>query len=381
MKKALVALALLVLGGLGFAQGDRLKACFIYVGPVGDFGWTHAHDVARKATEKALPWLETKYVESVPEAQAEPVVDKLVQEGCKVIFATSFGYMDGMVNAAKKYPDVIFGHATGYKRAPNLMTYEEDFSELYYLCGIIAGALSKSGKGGYVGAFPIPEVKRHIGAYALGMREVNPNATVQVNWINSWFDPAKATEATNALIAQGSDVFAFTEDSPATIQAAAKKGLPGFGHYTPMKSVSPKTVPSGQIVHWEKIYIDFLTKVHNGTYTAKNLQDVDYWWMLKEGGVELGSDYGEPINPAFIPALKAKKVTDRLTGKQTTVYDLVMSRLALMKAGKFTPYTGPLKDRNGVERIPAGQKYGPKELASLEWAAPGVVGEWANEPK
>ena len=214
MKKALVALALLVLGGLGFAQGDRLKACFIYVGPVGDFGWTHAHDVARKATEKALPWLETKYVESVPEAQAEPVVDKLVQEGCKVIFATSFGYMDGMVNAAKKYPDVIFGHATGYKRAPNLMTYEEDFSELYYLCGIIAGALSKSGKGGYVGAFPIPEVKRHIGAYALGMREVNPNATVQVNWINSWFDPAKATEATNALIAQGSDVFAFTEDSP-----------------------------------------------------------------------------------------------------------------------------------------------------------------------
>ncbi|WP_027881161.1 BMP family ABC transporter substrate-binding protein [Meiothermus rufus] len=386
MKKTLFLLLAVWVVGFGLAQ-DKLKACWIYVGPIGDYGWSHAHDVGRKEAMKALPWLETAYVESVPEAQVEPTIDKLVSEGCKVIFATSFGYMDGVLNAAKKYPEVLFGHATGYKRAPNVMTYLAEFNEVYYLNGLIAGALTKSGKVGYVAAFPIPEVKRHISAFALGVREVNPRATINVRWINAWFDPAKATEATNALMAQGNDVFAFTEDTPAVIQAAAKRNLPAFGHYSPMQKFSPKTVPSGQLVRWEKIYIDFLSKVRNGTYTNRNLDKVDYWWLLKEGAVELGGEFGVPINPAFVPALKAKRVTDKLTGKQTTVYDLVMARYEAMKAGKFSPFTGPIRDRNGILRVPAGQVYpiysdkpGANQ-ASMEWAAPGIVGQWPNEPK
>lgn len=392
MKKLLAALTLAALGAVGFvgvntlqqpalAQANKLKACFIYVGPVGDYGWTHAHDLGRAATVKALPWLETQIVESVPEADVEPTIDKLVSEGCKVIFATSFGYGDGVLNAAKKHPTIIFGHATGYKRAPNVMTYLADFTDVYYLNGLVAGALSKSGKAGYVAAFPIPEVKRHIGAFTLGMREINPKATVNVTWINAWFDPAKATEATNALMAQGADVFAFSEDTPATIQAAAKRGFPGFGHYSSMAKSSPKTIPSGQIAYWDKIYIDFLTKVRNGTYTAKNLQNVDYWWVMKEGATYMGYDYGVPINPVFVPALKAKVVTDKLTGKRTNAYDLVMSRVAAIKAGRYSAFTGPIKDRNGKLQVPAGKSLTIPQLASLEFAVEGIVGQWANEPK
>lgn len=230
---------LLVALGLVLAQGEKLKACFIYVGPVGDAGWTYAHDLGRKKAEAALPWLETRYVESVPEAQALPVIDRLVREGCRVIFATSFGYGEAVLEAAKKYPDVLFAHATGVRRAPNVATYMADFYQVYYLNGLAAGALSKTGKVGYVAAYPIPEVKRHINAFALGVRAVNPKAQVLVRWINAWYDPAKAREATEALLAQGADVFAFTEDSPTVVQTAARKGAYSFGHYTPMLKFAP----------------------------------------------------------------------------------------------------------------------------------------------
>lgn len=165
--RRILGLLLLALG-LAWAQGDKLKACFIYVGPIGDAGWTYAHDQGRKKAEAALPWLETRYVESVPEAQALPVIDRFVREGCQVIFATSFGYMEAVLEGAKKYPNVIFAHATGVKRAPNVATYMADFYQVYYLNGLAAGALSKTGKVGYVAAFPIPEVKRHINAFTLG---------------------------------------------------------------------------------------------------------------------------------------------------------------------------------------------------------------------
>ncbi len=372
-----------VLASLGFAQTEKLKACFIYVGPVGDYGWTNAHDEGRRLAEKALPWLETKFVESVPEAQAGPFIDKFVQEGCKVIFTTSFGFMDGTLEAAKKYPDVIFAHASGFKRAPNMATYMADFYQIYYLNGLVAGALTKSDKIGYVGAFPIPELKRHISAFALGIREVNPQASVNVKWINAWYDPAKASEATEALIAEGNDIFAFTEDSPSVIQTAAKKKLMSFSHYSPMHKFAPDYVVSGQLVHWDKIYIDFLTKVHNGTYTNKNLEKVDYWWLLGEKAVEMGGQAGMPINPKYIPALKAKMVKDRLTGKTVSVYDLVMSRWKAMAQAKptFDPFTGPIKDRNGVVRVAPGKIMSIGELNSMEWAAPGIVGAWPNEPK
>ncbi|MDR7438473.1 MAG: BMP family ABC transporter substrate-binding protein [Armatimonadota bacterium] len=385
MRRLIWVLAVLLAIGLaagGAAQQRKLRAGWIYVGPIGDYGWTHAHDVGRRIAEKTLPWLETTYVEKVPEGQVEAFIDRLIRGGARVIFTTSFGYMDGTLSAAKRHPDIIFAHASGFKRAPNVATYMADFYQVYYLNGLMAGALTRTGKIGYVGAFPIPEVKRHISAFALGVRAVNPRATVHVRWIYEWFNPAAAKEATEALIAEGADVFAFTEDSPTVVQVAAQKGLPSFGHYSPMYRFAPRHVVSGQLVHWEKIYIDFLRKVYNGTYTPRNLQNVDYWWLLAEGAVELGAQPGMPINPVFQPRLKAVRV--RVPGIGTiSVYDLVFRRLREMSQSPpaYDPFTGPIYDRNGRLRVSAGRRMTVQELITMEWAAPGIVGPWPKEPK
>lgn len=305
----------------------------------------------------------------------------MVQQGAKVIFTTSFGYMDGTLEAAKRYPDVIFAHATGFKRGPNLATYHADFYQVYYLNGLIAGALSKSGRIGYVAAFPIPEVKRHISAFAIGAREVNPKAEVHVCWINAWFNPAAAKEAAEALIADGADVFAFTEDTPTVIQVAAKRQFPSFAHYSPMHQFAPDYVVSGQLVHWEKIYLDFLGKVHDGTYTAKNLAEVDYWSLLSDQSVSLGAKSGMPINPVYKEALSAVVVKDAELG-EVSVYDLVGKRMAQMAQATpaFDPFTGPLKDRKGKLRVADGKRMAQPELISMEWAAMGIAGPWPNEP-
>ncbi len=379
---ALAVVAVLIVGGgtVGLAQ-QKLKTGFIYVGPIGDYGWTNAHDQARKIAEKTFPWLETIFVESVPEAQVEPFLDKMVQQGAKVIFTTSFGFMDGTLSAAKRYPDIIFAHASGFKRAPNLATYMADFYQVYYLNGLMAAALTKTGKIGYVGAFPIPELKRHISAFALGVRAVNPKAEVHVRWLFEWFTPAKAKEATEALIADGADVFAFTEDSPTVVQVAGQHALPSFSHYSPMFKFDPKHVVSGQLVHWDKIYNDFLSKVHSGQYTSKNLQNVDYWWLLPEAAVELGGQPGMPINPEYKAKLQTVKVQAAGLGK-LSVYDLVLKRLAQMTDPKMTfdPFQGPVYDRKKVLRVPPGKRMTEQELTSMEWAAPGIVGPWGKEP-
>jgi simple sugar transport system substrate-binding protein len=371
---------LLVFIPSGSAQ-QKLKIGFIYVGPIGDYGWTHAHDVARQIVAQKLP-VDTLKVESVPEGGVEPFIDRLVSQGAQVIFTTSFGFMDGTLAAAKKYPKVIFAHASGFKRNPNMATYMADFYQVYYLNGLMAGALTKTNKVAYIGAFPIPEVKRHLDAWALGVRAVNPAATIQVRWISDWFNPAKAKEATQALIAEGADVFAFTEDSPTVVQEAGKKNLLSFGHYSPMYKYAPDTIVSGELVHWETIYLDFLRKVQAGTYTADNLQNVDYWWLLAEKAVEVGTKPGMMINPKFVDQLKAVQVKTPDLGTRS-VYDLIQRRLAQMSASpvKFDPFTGPLKDRNGVVRVKAGYTMNEGDLTSMEWAAPGVVGPWPNEPK
>ena len=388
MKKTILAALPVTLALLGTAtspaaqaqQTAKLKACFIYVGPVGDIGWSYAHDEARKKTEKALPWLETKYVESVPEGQATPVIDRLVKDNCKVIFTTSFGFMDQTLDAAKKYPNVIFAHASGFKRAPNMATYMADFYQIYYLNGMMAAAVSKTDKLGYVAAFPVPELKRHISAFALGARAVNPKATVSVKWINAWFDPNKAREAAESLISEGAGALAFTEDTATVVQTAAARKIQSFAHYSPMYKFAPDYVVSGQIVHWEKIYIDFLTKVRTGTYNTKNLQKVDYWNLLRGGSVELGAQDGMAINPKWVPALKAKSMT--VNGKKTTVYDRVMAlKTDMEKGGKFDPFTGPIKDRNGILRVPAGKVATVAELNNMAWVVPGVTGQIADEPK
>ncbi|MEZ0393700.1 MAG: BMP family ABC transporter substrate-binding protein, partial [Desulfurococcaceae archaeon] len=276
-----------------------IKAAWIYVGPVGDMGWSYMHDIGRRYVQNLFKdWLETTYVESVAEAQLVSTVDSLVAQGYNVIFTTSFEFMDATITAAKKYPEVMFFHCSGYKRAPNVGTYFADLYQIYYLNGLMAGALTKTGQLGYVGGYLIPEVIRHINAFAIGAKEVGEqlgkNITVHVIELGAWYNPTAAKQAADTLHTQYNvDVFAFTEDSSAVVEYAQANGLMAFSHYGPMLKYGPDAVVSGQLVRWEVIYEDILIKVKAGVYTPYNLQNVDYWWMLNSGAVDLGCD----INP------------------------------------------------------------------------------------
>jgi basic membrane protein A and related proteins len=370
------------------AAMENLKACFIYVGPIGDVGWTAAHDVGRLYVDEKYDWLETAYAESVPEADSERFIDRfVVEENCDVVFTTSFGFMDATLAAAEKYPDNYFFHVSGYKRAPNMGTIMADFYQLYYLNGLMAGALTESDKVGYVAAHPIPELVRHINAFTLGVKETNPEATVEVSWIFEWYDPATARESAEALISNGVDVLAFTEDTATVVQVAEEYTENGedvyvFGHYNPMAQFGPNSLVSGQLVDWGVLYEDVLTKIYLGIYTTKNLDTVDYWALLNPGlnmgapaAVELGGDFDNPINPVFDDALKAVMVDDDLLG-EISVYDLVFARIGQMKdpAILFDPFTGPINNQEGVLTIQPNQRLTVLELNTIDWFVEGVIG-------
>ncbi len=384
IKRLLVmCFCLTLVSGIAFAKEKRLKekrlkAGFIYVGPVGDYGWSHAHDEGRKFAAKQLPWLDTVYIESVTEADAPRIIDRLVQqEKCDVIFTTSFGYMDATIAAGEKYPDTIFMHCSGFKRSKNVGTYFGDLYQMYYLNGLMAGALTKTDKAGYVAAYPIPELVRHINAYALGIKAVNPKATVDVRWTYAWYGPDKAKEAAESLIAEGCDALAFTEDTPSVIEVGeehCKKGtqIYTFSHYSPMQQYGVDSVVSGQLMNWGGIYVKILKDIHNGTWAK---QDKDIWWLAKEHAVLLGASPGQIINPKFIDDLKAVKVTTPDFGK-ISVYDLVLKRYAEMQKGTkfFDPYEGPIKDNKGKLRIKKGQKASRKELLNIMYYVDNVKG-------
>jgi len=357
-------------------KAAKYKAGFIYVGPIGDYGWTHAHDQGRKYVEDEFPWLETVYVESVDKSDAPAVIDRLFdEEKCDVVFTTSFDFMDATAEAAKRHTDKILMHCSGYERDKNLGTYFADFYQIYYLNGLMAGALTKSNELGYVGAFPIPEVVRHINAFAIGAKEVNPEAKVHVRWIYKWYGPDEATEAANALIGQGVDCLAFTEDSPTIVQVAEEKTNAGtpvyvFSHYSPMQDYGPNSCVSGQLVHWEKLYEEIVMRLYTGTWDNRA-----YNYLLADGGVELGAKFGVPINPKFVSALKAKMVDDPILGK-ISVYDLVMKRLEQMKQVNvaFDPFTGPISDQNKVQRLQPGERATIDMLWNIDWFVDNVVG-------
>ncbi len=376
----MLALLVMVLGTVAVAQ-DGLTAAFIYVGPIGDYGWSHAHNEARLAAEAAYPWLDTLYVESVAEGEVETYIEYMIDSGADVVFTTSFGFMDGTLAMAQLYPDVIFAHCSGFMRAPNVATYMADFYQIYYINGLMAGALTESDKVGYVAAFPIPELKRHIGAFARGVREVNPEATVHVRWTYAWYDPAAAKEATEALIAEGCDVFAFTEDSPTVVQVAAEYGLPSFAHYSPMYEFAPDHVVSGHLVDWGVIYIDFLGKVYDGTYNNTNLAHVDYWWLLAQQAVVMGAEPGMPLNPKFEEELRSH-IIDHPDFGEISVYDLAFLRHAQFgdPGVTFDPFEGPVYDRQGNLRVPEGLWMSYESLTTMEWAVEGIVGPWPGEP-
>lgn len=347
----------------------KIKAAWIYVGPVGDMGWSYMHDIGRRVVAELFKeWLETTYVESVAEAQLLSTIDRLVSEGYNVIFTTSFEFMDQTIEAAKKYPNVIFFHCSGYKRAPNVGTYFADLYQVYYLNGLIAGALTKTGHIGYVAAHLIPEVVRHINAFAIGAKEVGEqlgkNITIHVIKIGEWYNPAAARQAADTLYTHYNvDVLAFTEDSTAVVEYAQEKGLYVFSHYGPMLAYGRDSVVSGQLVRWEYIYADILLKIKSGVYTPYNLQDVDYWWLLNSGAVELGADINRDgtitvINPKYEQTLKEVLVIDKLTGETISIYDLVMRRYHQMKSGLITVH---------LDTSAIGHKYTNTSSLTINW--------------
>jgi simple sugar transport system substrate-binding protein len=326
MKRFLsMALAAAALGLLPNASSaaEKLKVGFIYVGPVGDYGWTHQHDVARRAIEKALgDQVETTYVESVPEADSERAIEQLARTGHKLIFTTSFGFMEPTLKVARKYPKVFFEHATGFKRTPNVATYGAKFHEGRYIIGRIAGKMSKSGIIGYVGAYPIPEVIAGINAYFLGARSVNPDIKIKVVFANTWYDPGKEADAAKALLDQGVDILAQHTDSPAPLQAAEARGKFGFGQASDMDQFAPKAQLTAIIDHWDEYYISRIKAVLDGTWKSG-----DTW-----GGLAAGMVHMAPFKnmPADVAALAQQTEDD-------------------IKSGKLNPFQCPIYRQDGSE--------------------------------
>ena len=286
MKKIILAVTAALLAGAasiyGATAAEKLKVGFIYLGPIGDLGWTYQHDLARLAMIKEFgDKVETTYLENVSEGpDSERSIEQLARAGNKLIFTTSFGYMEPTLKVAKKYPNVHFEHATGYKRDKNLATYSGKFYEGRYIQGVIAGKMSKSGTLGYIGSFPIPEVISGINATILGAQTVNPNIKVKIIWANTWFDPGKEADAAKALIDQGADIIMQHTDSPAAMQIAAERGKLAFGQDSEMIKFGPKTQLTSIMNNWAPYYISRVKAELDGTWKSE-----DTWHGLKEGMV------------------------------------------------------------------------------------------------
>jgi basic membrane protein A len=337
------------LQGQEVAAAEKFKVGFIYVGPPGDAGWTYAHDQGRKYLEKHLPNVQTMYVESVPEgADAERVLTDLAEKGCKVIFGTSFGYMDSMVKVAARYPNVVFMHCSGYKTAKNLGTYMDRDYEGRYLGGIAAAKYMKGDLVGYVAAFPIPEVIRCINAFTLGAQSVNPKIRVKVVWTNTWYDPAAEKAAAISLINAGAGLITMNQDTPAAMQAAEEKGLYGVANDSDMRAMAPKAVLTGQIAVWGPYYVKVVKAVMNKTWKSSQ-----YWGGLKDGIVDI-SPYGSMVT------VDVKKLVEQ-------------KRKVLLK-DDWAVFAGPLKDQSGTIRVKAGQKMTDAEMLSFDWFVQGIEG-------
>lgn len=338
------------------AQDAVLKAAWVYVGPVSDDGWTAAHDAGRKAVaEKFGSKVETTYAESVPEtpADAERVIRDFAQKGNKLIFTTSFGYMDPTFNVAKDFPDTVFIHISGYKTAKNMGTGMGKIEEPRYVTGLIAGKMTKSNKLGYVAAFPIPECIRGINAFTLGVRKVNPAATVQVVWTSTWFDPPTERAAAEALLDGGVDVTAQHQDSPATLQAAEARGAYGVGYDSPdMSKQAPKAALTAPIFIWAPFYEQTVQAVLDGTW-----QTSAYWGGWQDGAVDI-APIGDMV-PDDVKALAQAEI-DKFKAGQETV---------------FTVFTGPINDQSGAEKVPAGTALTKDDLWSMMWFVEGVLGD------
>lgn len=329
---------------------DPFKVGFVYVGPVGDHGWTYRHDIGRQAIEAEFgDKVATTFVESVPEgADAERVIRKLASTGHNLIFTTSFGYMNPTVKVAKAFPDVKFEHATGYKRADNVSTYSARFYEGRAVLGTMAGMMTKTNVIGYVASFPIPEVVRGINSFAIAMRKVNPDATIKVVWVNSWYDPGKEADAAKALIDQGADMITQHTDSPAPLQVAQERGVLGFGQASDMSAFAPEAQLTSIIDDWDKYYVERTRAAMEGTWKSEDV------WAGIDSGMVAFPEYG-PMVPEDVKAAA----------------DVIKEGIV---DGSFHPFQGPIKDQNGMVVAEEGTIIDDGVLLGMDFYVEGVQG-------
>ena len=332
-------------------KAEPLKIAFAYVGPVGDGGWTFAHDNARKAVEKEFgDKIVTSFVENVPEsADAERVIRDMATQGNKVIFGTTFGYMETMLKLAPEFKDVKFEHATGYKTADNMRTYDSRTYEGAYMAGLIAGKMSKTGTLGVVASVPIPEVIRNINSFTLGAQTSNPKIKTKVVWVNEWFNPPKETEAATSLINGGADVLFQNTDSPAVLKTAQDKGKRAFGWDSDMTAYGPKAHLASAVINWTPYYIKATKDALEGTWTTGGV-----WWGVKEGAIDIVSIAED------VPAETKAKVDEVKAG---------------LKAGTFSIWKGPLVDNTGKTLLKEGEVADDKFLSGVMFYVKGVEGK------
>ncbi|KWT97060.1 MULTISPECIES: BMP family ABC transporter substrate-binding protein [unclassified Variovorax] len=333
------------------APAAPLNVAFAYVGPVGDGGWSFAHDNARKAIEKEFGGkIKTTFVESVPEsADAERVFRDMVGQGNKLIFGTTFGYMEPMLKVANDNKEVKFEHATGYKTAENMRTYDSRTYEGAYMAGIIAGSMTKSNTLGVVGSVPIPEVLRNINSFTMGAQSVNPKITTKVVWVNEWFSPPKETEAATALINGGADVLFQNTDSPAVLKTAQEKGKRAFGWDSDMTAYGPKAHLASAIINWTPYYTKAVQDALDGKWATGQT-----WWGVKEGAIDIVSIAED------VPAEAKAKVEEVKKG---------------LKDGSFSIWKGPIVGQDGKELVAAGAAADDKFLSGVNFYVKGVEGK------
>ena len=329
---------------------DPLKVGFVYIGPVGDFGWTYQHDVARKAAADHYgDKIRTTFVENVADGpDSEKVMNDLANSGHKLIFATSFGYMNYVVNSARKHPAVFYEHATGYKRGANISDYNIRFYQGRYVQGVIAGKLSKAGLAGYVGSVPVPEVIQGVNAFMLGMQSVNPKARMKVVLINAWYDPPKEADAAKALIDQGCDIITQHTDSPAPLQAAAGRGIKGFGQSTDMAKFASGSQLSASIDNWAPYYIRRIGDVLEGSWKS-----TDTWGGFDSGMLAMAPFANMPEDVAA----------------------LADATIAGINSGKNRIFAGPIEDQSGAVKVADGKAMDDDALFHMQWLARGVDGK------
>ncbi|PZX16197.1 nucleoside-binding protein [Palleronia aestuarii] len=347
--------ALALTGGFAAAQDEPTKVGFVFVGPIGDGGWTYEHNQARLAVEEEYgDAVETVFQESVPEgADAERVLTQMALSGADLIFTTSFGYMDPTINVAQRFPDVKFEHATGYKTAPNVSTYSARFYEGRAVQGLIAGRMTESNRIGYIASFPIPEVVRGINASYLAAKAVNPDVQFNVVWAFTWFDPAKEADAAQALIDQGADVILQHTDSTAPQAAAAEAGdVITFGQASDMAEYAPMPRVSSIIDNWAPYYIERVGDVMDGSWESQQV-----WYGIDEGMVKIGE-----ISDA---------VPDDVREEAMALRDAI-------SAGETHPFTGPINRQDGTEWLAEGETADDETLLGMDFYVEGLSGEIPN---